>query len=349
MKIVKFTGQTGLPYVTVDGVKKLLQLRDAPGPNTLLNGNESLGYYGWWNDTGDPSFPTRANVLAVSSPVGWTNLADDGWLKFAYNGKILYIAKKPLMHGGSWDSLYTAGLVYGTGDIGPFGTQLAPYGEDWTGASIRVTGTLNPANVASGTGAAWNDRVYYDDGTHNGATVYYNEYYYIWWDGVDSWNISDTKGGGTIQYKRTAVSVYGAFAAVNGTGTPTASQIAGNPVLQNKILTKNGYSYKIRLMTGCNSNPSSAAGGEWDALMYRIHVSDPLGLGDALWAKFSNTDIVVATGNGRATWTQETHSTSSFPQSRVFRGDVSASDFYYNAASFVNTRYGFRPVLELIR
>ena len=349
MKILKFTGQTGFPYVIDGGNKKFLQIKDGPGPNTLLKGDYQLGYFGWWNDTLDPSYPTRANIKSVATPSGYTDLADDGWLKFAYNGKILYVAKKPLMYGGSWDALYLAGVVYGTGDIGPFGTQLAPYGEDWTGAKIRITGTLTPANVASGTGASWNTLVYYDDGAYNGATVYYNEYHYIWWDGVDSWNISDTKGGGTILFKRTSASPFGAYGAAGGTGTATATEIAGSPVLQNKILTKNGHSWKVRLMTGCNGNPSAAGGGEWDQLIYRIHVSDPLGLGAGLWANFSNTDIVVATGNGRATWTQETHSTSSFPQSRVYRGNSSASDFIYSVASFVSSGMGFRPVLELIR
>lgn len=59
---------------------------------------------------------TGAAVAAAIGLISGTDIAGGstgGWLKFSYNGKIIYISKKILRHTVSWNQIYAAGAVYG--------------------------------------------------------------------------------------------------------------------------------------------------------------------------------------------------------------------------------------------
>jgi hypothetical protein len=93
-----------------------------PGPQELIDGNMTSGFFGEVSSYELFSGDELAFLTGVTE--GTSQNSDIGWLKFAHNGKIKYIAKKSLRYSASWDHLYSRGLVYGTDDNG-----LAPRGD----------------------------------------------------------------------------------------------------------------------------------------------------------------------------------------------------------------------------
>lgn len=152
--------------------------------------------------------------------------------------------------------------------------------------------------------------------------------------------------------------------AVYGSGdtgvTPT-----GTPTLQDASVTKSGKTLSVRLMTGVDTDPmdfynkgcAANVGGksEWNQLFYRIHTDIPtcpaannFDGGPQIggnWANFTNSDLVVGTGNGRYAWTQETLSAS--PSARALRGLSRVSYLYINASAYTGSLNGWRPALVL--
>lgn len=93
--------------------------RKGAGPNNLRAGDDRLGYFGLLSPS---EFFNSADIIAAAkSTVGLpTELVTPSWYKFIRNGKILYVPNVPIGAAGmNWNSLYLAGLVYGTDDAGP--------------------------------------------------------------------------------------------------------------------------------------------------------------------------------------------------------------------------------------
>jgi hypothetical protein len=108
------------------------------------------------------------------------------------------------------------------------------------------------------------------------------------------------------------------------------------------------HTYKVRLITGGNTNPSTAAGGEWNDLLFRVSAEDPLGLGADLWADYTAADLGVGQDNPtvfKGTTCQEYHGSTS---SVVIRGFYDVN--YYGSAqpTLSSSSYVWRPVLELV-
>ncbi len=196
-----------------------------PGPTSLIAGDETLGFYG--EVTGTELLTYGALSTAVGLSAGTLQHdAESLWLKFAYQGEILFVAKKPARHSVSWDDINATNTVY------------------------------------------------------------------------------DDAGAPTVQ--------------------------VGDDTL------------RVTLLTGGDADPATTAGREWNDLMYRVHVDDPTATN---WAAYTDADIVVTTGNGRATWTQETDGGDA--ARRVVRGDSSPTHFTKFTSSYVGSRVGWRPVLRL--
>ena len=85
---------------------------DTPGPQTLKTGTLDFGYFGFVSAveliTGD------ALALDIGLSVGTAQFSDAGWFKWAYNQKILFVAKKSFRHSISWDQIHAIGAVFGT-------------------------------------------------------------------------------------------------------------------------------------------------------------------------------------------------------------------------------------------
>lgn len=97
-----------------------------------------------------------------------------------------------------------------------------------------------------------------------------------------------------------------------------------------KKISKDGVNYIIRLLSSI----------EWDRFMYPLHVDHPSS--SAIWSNYSNEDLNVGVGDGRATWT-------STPSSyRVTRGNNGVSDLSNGTSSGAGSLGGWRPVLEVL-
>lgn len=89
-----------------------------PGPSELIGGTAEMGFFG--------EIPVTELIngedlaAAVGLTAGSPTDSNEPWLKFVLDGQIMYVAKKPLRHTISWQSIYQAGLVYGVDGPGLF-------------------------------------------------------------------------------------------------------------------------------------------------------------------------------------------------------------------------------------
>jgi len=224
--------------------KKLDDPSGSPGPNMLVKGTMQEGYFGLVTSaemiTGD-ALTTLVGIAQGTSQNSTTN-----WLKFAYKGKVLFVAQKPIRYDLSWDAINNVGAVMGTKQV--------------------------------------------------------------------------------------------AIKSLN---------------------------YKARLLKGALTNPcedtandNGVRGSEWNRLMCAVHEQAK----NKNWAYpqyveadiqdfgtyFTDADLITnsSAGNGSYSWCQETiKSVSSY---RVYRGNNGVSDSGWSASSYTGSRFGWRPVLELI-
>lgn len=111
------------------------------------------------------------------------------------------------------------------------------------------------------------------------------------------------------------------------------------------VIEIGGVTYKCRLLTGGNADPAQRAGGEWNDLIYPIHVNDPE---ERDWATYTDADLLThnSHGSGAYSWCQETDASGS--TARVIRGHSGVLSIIYHTASASASPYGWRPVLELV-
>ena len=102
-----------------------------------------------------------------------------------------------------------------------------------------------------------------------------------------------------------------------------------------------------------NTSPWNAASpNEWNTLIFPIHADSGTQTQTANtpnWASYSNADLLIVSGNGRGTWTQETPNT--ITARRVGHGSYGlayvTSDYSYDVSSIFGFSYGLRLVFEL--
>ena len=137
-------------------------------------------------------------------------------------------------------------------------------------------------------------------------------------------------------------------------------------VFGEKIISKNGITFKVRLMKGSLTDPSYATKdntntlrySEWNRLILPIHQKSL----SQNWSNLSNVesdipnwnigltdeDLLIGTtyGNGYQKWCQETDSDN--VNNRLFRGDTEVSFAGSISYNFVGNQRGWCPVLEVI-
>lgn len=123
------TAEDGVRYYYIisvsDGTNTLYSIqreaiaedRRGVGSNTIVVGDESLGYYG---SISPGKFLTSSHILSAAKfqPITLASAVIPAWYKFTRNGKIIYVPDRAF---GLvlWTDLYKAGLVYGRDDAGP--------------------------------------------------------------------------------------------------------------------------------------------------------------------------------------------------------------------------------------
>ena len=128
-----------------------------------------------------------------------------------------------------------------------------------------------------------------------------------------------------------------------------------------------GFTFKVRLFRGLNNaydpktvpagyNGAHCHGSEWNRLILPLHVGAKTGSwgsygsnvesGLPYWGTdFTDADLQVASGNGRASWCQNYAYSST---NRCHRGYTDVAVSSYCKSSDASSTYGWRPVLELV-
>lgn len=106
-------------------LKIVAQYTNGPGPQTLISGDQGLGYFGSINAI---DFFSQQEIVAVMglSYSGSTPLPV--WDKWIRNGKILYVPRCVIYPTISYGYLYSKGVVFGTNDNGPAWASAATTG-----------------------------------------------------------------------------------------------------------------------------------------------------------------------------------------------------------------------------
>ena len=86
-------------------------LLGSPGSPYLISGTMQEGFFGEVPASELITGDALASECGISQ--GTSQFSSEGWLKFAYQGKIQFVAKKPIRHSISWDAINTANCVYG--------------------------------------------------------------------------------------------------------------------------------------------------------------------------------------------------------------------------------------------
>ncbi|QXO09594.1 hypothetical protein pEaSNUABM11_00170 [Erwinia phage pEa_SNUABM_11] len=117
--------------------KYTVAVRRGIGPNTLISGDDRLGFYG--------AVATEDQWYGSQLPAGFLAMFPTAFAttdrvplnKFTRGGKIFYMLTSISPGWATWADLYRNGLVYGTGDFGP------------TGGHGTLTDTLQDAKIIS--------------------------------------------------------------------------------------------------------------------------------------------------------------------------------------------------------
>jgi hypothetical protein len=104
--------------VTIDAANRVSatpqaydDLTGSPGSPYLISGTMEEGFFGEVPSSELITGDALASECGISQ--GTSQHSTAGWLKFAYKGEILFVAKKPIRKSISWDAINTAKCVYG--------------------------------------------------------------------------------------------------------------------------------------------------------------------------------------------------------------------------------------------
>lgn len=97
-----------------------------PGPKYIERGNKQAGFYGFVkpsefgtidnNAEGNKEFSVENLALALGITQGYPIYRDVPWLKFSWKGKVLLVPMRVIRRNITWDHIYLAGAVYGSGN-----------------------------------------------------------------------------------------------------------------------------------------------------------------------------------------------------------------------------------------
>ena len=125
-------------------------LTGSPGSPYLLSGTMEEGFFGEVSSSELITGDSLASQVGISQ--GTSQHSTAGWLKFAYKGKIQFIAKNPIRSSISWDAINTAKCVYGdSGD-----KQIIVDGKTY---KVRLMRALDPSINPKATASAYSGTV----------------------------------------------------------------------------------------------------------------------------------------------------------------------------------------------
>ena len=278
--------------------------------------------------------------------------SDTPWIKYIWKGKICFYPLKPIRHSTTWDAIYNAGAVYGTGDEG-----LSPP-MSRGGQLISINATDNSINTTTqnflGDKSAEMD--YADTVGAVGDTLV-----------LKGWANAANNGEVVISSITNTKIVVTGKTLITETGTRNKRFYKKtNAVIQNASVTINSVAGKVRLMRGTSQDQLSSyadadrdsigVNNEWNWIILQLHENAKLKnwayahyvdatLGD-FGVYLTDADLIThyLIGNGSYRWMQETSDLTSWR--RVYRGYSGASYLDAHISWAVSSYYAFSPVLE---
>lgn len=181
-------------WVPIDVEKKIFPT--GPGPQDLIAGDTAAGFYG--------EVPTEMLItgeqlaLEIGLSAGFSQYSDEPWLKFAYQGKTLFIAKKPYRNNISWAEINTVDAVYGDRIITIDGHEYR----------VRLM-TGGNADPATGPGGEWDALIYHVVITGPDTQGWYD------YDPVDL-NLTDASNSPSVTGSRSWMQEHGTYEGYNG-------------------------------------------------------------------------------------------------------------------------------------
>ena len=335
----------------VDNLTSLVTIQQEWNPaNTYAAGNIVIIRYG---DTRFVEYKSltsgNINNNPVSSPTHWEQVYDNNLTTSGYFGEVLGSAC--VVDKGEWNSTTT----YSIGDMVVVKNIPTPLTQSDLTAYVALTGSNLNKNPSTNPGD-WVQRNGLPTGTFLAQTLGI---------GNTAPEVLINNDSGWLKFVHQGKIKY--VAKKPFMHTVSWNDIAkAEAVYGNRTVRIGSRLFRVSLLSGAEADPSSwttsstatdnkGAGSEWNELIYRVHTDVPtdgatIGHGGkqvgANWWNFSNTGIVVGTGNGCVTWCKETLSYNT--ALRVLRGDVRLSNFYNLTSSGTTTDLGWRPCLTLI-
>src|SRR5699024_7707720 len=128
----------------MSGSKATDDYSNSPGGKSLVAGDLDAGFYGFvqpheFGKIGEEDEFSGSNLAkAIGISQGTVQFDKTPWLKFSWNRKILLVPMKAIRHSVSWDTIYKAGAVYGTGNTISEGEQFMLDNDPNYGSDARV-------------------------------------------------------------------------------------------------------------------------------------------------------------------------------------------------------------------
>lgn len=94
------------------GKSEFKDIWGTPGSAKLIAGDGEAGFFGEVPASELITGDALSSMVGIST--GTSQFSSEGWLKFAYEGKVQFVAKKPIRHSISWNSINSANCIYGT-------------------------------------------------------------------------------------------------------------------------------------------------------------------------------------------------------------------------------------------
>ena len=124
-----------------------------PGPQTLIGGDMTAGFFG--ETTTDELITGDALATEIGLTFGTSQFSTEPWLKFGFNGDIIYISKKSYINGISWRDIEHVDAIYDDQN-----SRVIPI----NGLQYRVTlltgAEADPTVEQISNGSEWNELLY---------------------------------------------------------------------------------------------------------------------------------------------------------------------------------------------
>ena len=361
-----------LEYMVFQEYRAVQDTSGAPGPEYGRGIDDDRAVFGIVPVTEFADIVTGAggtfntsNILSITGVPGTNEYGDNiPWLKFSSNGTILYVPLKPLSRSVSWDQIYNAGCVYGTGDQGilppngRLGSELTI--EDVGGGTIGITTTGH----FLGDESAGMD--FYDTVGAPGDTIV-----------LAGWSEAGNNGEHVIDtISDTEITVVGGGLTAEAGTMAKKLWNKANEVTQNQELElASGHNFKVRLLKGAEADPANYASNrgqrsgtgdpvsEWVRLIMPLHErasdnswnysyhdnADLIDWSAVFYGGLTDADLITHNdyGLGSYSWVQEARGDDQTFR-RLSWGNIGASTVVANGSWPAFTAFGFRPVLQLI-